>query len=196
MEIYRSTDGNTYAAYAPASALLATAYDGDLNCFSPSRGGEPHLHRRLPGCAGVRRRSHLLSGPAAGEKRGGHRQRLLYTLTRAFFLRRGPILLARVYGTAAYIDLDGNGRRELCASSGSTAQVFFQKKRRALRGGPGGPAGGGLAGGGVPVLQRLGHRRAVPAPLGRGARFRGGALSGHRLPLAVLRWGQLPGVPG
>lgn len=33
VEIYRSTDGNTYAAYAPASALLATAYDGDLNCF-------------------------------------------------------------------------------------------------------------------------------------------------------------------
>lgn len=38
-----------------------------------------------------------------------------------------PVLLARAYGTAAVIDLDGDGTDELCAASDSTAQMFFQR---------------------------------------------------------------------
>ena len=38
-----------------------------------------------------------------------------------------PVLLARACGTAAVIDLDGDGTDELCAASDSTAQVFFQR---------------------------------------------------------------------
>lgn len=41
-----------------------------------------------------------------------------------------PVLLARTYGTASVIDLDGDGADELCAASGPTAQVFFQRDGR------------------------------------------------------------------
>lgn len=41
-----------------------------------------------------------------------------------------PVLLARTYGTASVIDLDGDGADELCAASDSTAQVFFQRDGR------------------------------------------------------------------
>lgn len=41
-----------------------------------------------------------------------------------------PVLLARTCGTASVIDLDGDGADELCAASGPTAQVFFQRDGR------------------------------------------------------------------
>ena len=38
-----------------------------------------------------------------------------------------PVRLARAYGTAAAIDLDGDGADELCAASSTTAQIFFRR---------------------------------------------------------------------
>ena len=38
-----------------------------------------------------------------------------------------PVLLARTYGIASVVDLDGDGADELCAASDSTAQVFFRR---------------------------------------------------------------------
>ena len=38
-----------------------------------------------------------------------------------------PVRLARAYGTASAIDLDGDGADELCAASGATAQIFFRR---------------------------------------------------------------------
>lgn len=128
VEIYRSTDGNTYAAYAPASALLAAAYDGDLNCFFTfPEEAENHISiggfRDVLGYDGV-----VISyqDQLPGKNEVGTVSDY-YIFDEGIFSDGAPILLARVYGTAAYIDLDGNGQTELCASSGSTAQVFFQK---------------------------------------------------------------------
>lgn len=51
-----------------------------------------------------------------------------------------PMRLARVYGTAAAVDLDGDGMKELAASEQSDAQLIFQRDNTLYEVDPG-PAG-------------------------------------------------------
>ncbi len=126
VEIYRATDGSVHAAYAPASSLLDGEVTGEKQCFFtfPSEeritlGG----FRDLLGYDGV-----VISYPGQLPE-GGESVTVsdYYIFDDGLFSGGAPALLARVYGTASYIDLDGDGRMELCAVSGSTAQVFFRR---------------------------------------------------------------------
>lgn len=128
VEVYRSTDGNIYAAYAPASALLDAVYTGETNCFFtfPT---EAENHITLSGFRDVLGHDGVVisyQDRLPGKNEIGDVSDY-YIFDDGLFSGGGPALLARVYGSAAYIDLDGDGQTELCAASGSTAQVFFGK---------------------------------------------------------------------
>ena len=129
VEIYRATDGSVLASYAPVSSLLDAVYDGEKRCFFTFPGEEGITlggFRDVLGYDGV-----VISYP---DQLPGSSETVTvsdyYIFDDGLFSGGGPALLARVYGTASYIDLDGDGQMELCASSGSTAQVFFRRGGR------------------------------------------------------------------
>ena len=128
VEVYRSTDGSTYAACAPASSLLDAVYTGEKSCFFTFPAEAEHItlggFRDVMGSDGV-----MISYQSALPGQSGvGTVNDYYIFDEGFFSGGGtPALLARAYGSVAYIDLNGDGETELCASSGSTAQVFFRR---------------------------------------------------------------------
>lgn len=98
-----------------------------------------------------------------------------------------PMRLARVYGTAAAVDLDGDGTEELVASEQSDAQLIFQRDGALYEVDPG-PAGCFPPG---PDMQYqsfrlLGHRQPLPPHGGPGAPERTVRHHRHRPALDLL----------
>lgn len=127
VEIYRSSDGNLYAAYAPDSALPASGYGEDMNCFFtfPEEAEDITLggFRNVLGHDGV-----VISYTARmPESHDCETVSDYYIFDDGLFSGGSPALLARAYGTVTYTDLDGDGETELCAASDSTAQLFFRR---------------------------------------------------------------------
>ena len=120
--VYRSTDGSLYAAVAYDTGkddLGVTAWD--VGCFFtfPEETQDEEVTLSdfydLFGCSGV-----SITYPDHDSNRTVHDY---YTLSDS----GDPMRLARVYGTAAAVDLDGDGTEELVASEQSDAQLIFQR---------------------------------------------------------------------
>ena len=124
--IYRSTDGNLYAAVEYETAAGSGGMSvWDVGCFftfseDVADGDQVSLSSfDLFGRHGV-----VISYP------GQISAHQYGTINDYYYVddSGAPALLARAYGTPELLDLDGNGQNELAASSGSTAQLFFQRE--------------------------------------------------------------------
>ncbi len=136
VRIYRSTDGNVYAAVMQAEAagrngmaeweadvfFTVLALDGwndvnDVRLF---------FFHDLLGHSGftVSYSDYLTGGPG----RGGY----IDTVTDYYYLDNSgtPYLLAHAKGDAQLIDLNGDGALELCTASGASGQIFFLRDGR------------------------------------------------------------------
>ena len=120
---YRSTDGRTYVAVERGGrAVNGAMVDWEADCFLtlPEGGDESRLFF-----------FHDLFGhDGLTVSYTGRIQESIYgTITDYYtFDNNGtPSLLARAYGTVQEADLDGDGSKELAASSGDTAQLFFER---------------------------------------------------------------------
>lgn len=124
---YRSTDGNIYAARILSSAV---GPDGmlvwDVETFFTYPAGTDVDRLSLESFSLFGQTGVVVS--YEGEVTPNH-----YSTIRDYYAVAddGTVsLLLRTCGTASVIDLDGDGADELCAASGSTAQVFFQRDGR------------------------------------------------------------------
>ena len=135
VRIYRSTDGNVYAAIMRAEAVGRSGmaeWEADVFFTVPALDGWNDVNdvrlfffHGLLGHSGftVSYSDYLTGGPG----RGGY----IDTVTDYYYLDNSgtPYLLARAKGDAQPIDLNGDGALELCTASGVSGQIFF------LRGG-------------------------------------------------------------
>lgn len=136
VRIYRSTDGNVYAAVMQAEAAGRNGmaeWEADVFFTVPALDGWNDVNdvrlfffHDLLGHSGftVSYSDYLTGGPG----RGGY----IDTVTDYYYLDNNgtPYLLARAKGDAQLIDLDGDGINELCAASGASGQIFFQRDSR------------------------------------------------------------------
>lgn len=121
IDIYRSTDGNTYAALEVTLPSGETAMD----CFltfpedETFSGGMITDFYDLLGRNGV-----------AVSYNGWINDRYYGTFHDYYYVTDEgvPSLLARAYGNVCVSDLDGDGKFEIAASAGGPAQLFFQRE--------------------------------------------------------------------
>ena len=136
VRIYRSTDGNVYAAIMRAEAAGRNGmaeWEADVFFTVPARDGWNDVNdvrlfffHGLLGHSGftVSYSDYLTGGPG----RGGY----IDTVTDYYYLDNSgtPYLLAHAKGDAQLIDLDGDGALELCTASGVSGQIFFLRDGR------------------------------------------------------------------
>ena len=136
IRIYRSTDGNVYAAIMRAEAAGRNGmveWEADVFFTVPARDGWNDVNdvrlfffNGLLGHSGftVSYSDYLTGGPG----RGGY----IDTVTDYYYLDNSgtPYLLARAKGDAQLIDLNGDGALELCTASGASGQIFFLRDDR------------------------------------------------------------------
>ena len=136
VRIYRSTDGNVYAAVMQAEAAGRNGmaeWEADVFFTAPALDIQDlddtvrlFFFNDLLGHSGftVSYSDYLTGGPG----RGGY----IGTVTDYYYLDNSgtPYLLARVKGDCEAIDLDGDGENELCAASGVSGQFFFLRDNR------------------------------------------------------------------
>jgi beta-lactamase regulating signal transducer with metallopeptidase domain len=124
--IYRSTDGSLYAAVEYETAAgngVMTVWD--VGCFFTFPADTDPDRISCSFFSGLFGRSGVtISYP--GKISENHYN----TIYDYYYVddSGAPVLLARAYGEPKIIDLDGDGNTELCASAGSTAQLFFQRQ--------------------------------------------------------------------
>lgn len=137
LRVYRSTDGAIYAAIIRAEAVSSqqgiTQWEADVFFTAPALDVQDlddtvrlFFFHDLLGHSGftVSYLDYLTGGPG----RGGY----IGTVTDYYYLDNSgtPYLLARAKGDCEAIDLDGDGENELCAASGVSGQIFFQRDSR------------------------------------------------------------------
>ena len=136
VRIYRSTDGNVYAAVMQAEAAGRNGmaeWEADVFFTVPALDGWNDVNdvrlfffHDLLGHSGftVSYSDYLTGGPG----RGGY----IDTVTDYYYLDNSgtPYLLARAKGDAQLIDLNGDGALELCTASGASGQIFFLRDNR------------------------------------------------------------------
>lgn len=137
IRIYRSTDGNVYAAVMQSEAAGRdgmSEWEADVFFTFPNNADVSNDAERtdlfffedLMGYSGftVTYRDYLSGGPGQGGQIG--------EVTDYYYLDGDgvPCLLAHAKGDAQLIDLDGDGINELCAASGASGQIFFQRDSR------------------------------------------------------------------
>lgn len=137
LRVYRSTDGAIYAAIMRAEAVSSqqgiTQWEADVFFTAPALDVQElddtvrlFFFHNLLGHSGftVSYSDYLTGGPG----RGGY----IGTVTDYYYLDNSgtPYLLARAKGDCEAIDLDGDGENELCAASGASGQIFFQRDSR------------------------------------------------------------------
>ena len=136
VRIYRSTDGNVYAAIMRAEAAGRNGmaeWEADVFFTVPARDGWNDVNdvrlfffNGLLGHSGftVSYSDYLTGGPG----RGGY----IDTVTDYYYLDNSgtPYLLARAKGDAQPIDLNGDDALELCTASGASGQIFFLRDGR------------------------------------------------------------------
>ena len=136
VRIYRSTDGNVYAAVMQAEAAGRNGmaeWEADVFFTVPALDGWNDVNdvrlfffHDLLGHSGftVSYSDYLTGGPG----RGGY----IDTVTDYYYLDNSgtPYLLAHAKGDAQLIDLNGDGALELCTASGASGQIFFLRDGR------------------------------------------------------------------
>lgn len=136
IRIYRSTDGNVYAAVMQAEAAGRNGmaeWEADVFFTVPALDGWNDVNdvrlfffHDLLGHSGftVSYSDYLTGGPG----RGGY----IDTVTDYYYLDNSgtPYLLAHAKGDAQLIDLNGDGALELCTASGASGQIFFLRDGR------------------------------------------------------------------
>lgn len=136
VRIYRSTDGNVYAAVMQAEAAGRNGmaeWEADVFFTVPALDGwndandvRLFFFHDLLGHSGftVSYSDYLTGGPG----RGGY----IDTVTDYYYLDNSgtPYLLAHAKGDAQLIDLNGDGALELCTASGVSGQIFFLRDGR------------------------------------------------------------------
>ena len=136
VRIYRSTDGNVYAAVMQAEAAGRNGmaeWEADVFFTVPALDGWNDVNdvrlfffHDLLGHSGftVSYSDYLTGGPG----RGGY----IDTVTDYYYLDNSgtPYLLAHAKGDAQLIDLNGDGALELCTASGVSGQIFFLRDGR------------------------------------------------------------------
>ena len=136
VRIYRSTDGNVYAAVMQAEAAGRNGmaeWEADVFFTVPALDGWNDVNdvrlfffHDLLGHSGftVSYSDYLTGGPG----RSGY----IDTVTDYYYLDNSgtPYLLAHAKGDAQLIDLNGDGALELCTASGASGQIFFLRDGR------------------------------------------------------------------
>ena len=137
IRIYRSTDGNVYAAVMQSEAAgrdgmseweadVFFTFPNNVDVSNDAERTDLFFFEDLMGYSGftVTYRDYLSGGPGQGGYIG--------TVTDYYYLDNSgtPYLLARVKGDCEAIDLDGDGENELCAASGVSGQFFFLRDNR------------------------------------------------------------------
>ena len=136
IQIYRSTDGNVYAAVMQSEAVGRNGmaeWEADVFFTVPALDGWNDVNdvrlfffHDLLGHSGftVSYSDYLTGGPG----RGGY----IDTVTDYYYLDDSgtPYLLAHAKGDAQLIDLNGDGALELCTASGASRQIFFLRDGR------------------------------------------------------------------
>lgn len=137
IRIYRSTDGNVYAAVMQSEAAgrdgmseweadVFFTFPNNVDVSNDAERTDLFFFEDLMGYSGftVTYRDYLSGGPG----RGGY----IGTVTDYYYLDNSgtPYLLAHAKGDAQLIDLNGDGALELCAASGVSGQFFFQRDSR------------------------------------------------------------------
>ena len=137
IRIYRSTDGNVYAAVMQSEAAgrdgmseweadVFFTFPNNVDVSNDAERTDLFFFEDLMGYSGftVTYRDYLSGGPG----RGGY----IGTVTDYYYLDNSgtPYLLAHAKGDAQLIDLNGDGALELCAASGVSGQFFFLRDNR------------------------------------------------------------------
>lgn len=137
IRIYRSTDGNVYAAVMQSEAAgrdgmseweadVFFTFPNNVDVSNDAERTDLFFFEDLMGYSGftVTYRDYLSGGPGQGGQIG--------EVTDYYYLDGDgvPCLLAHAKGDAQLIDLDGDGINELCAASGASGQIFFQRDSR------------------------------------------------------------------
>lgn len=137
IRIYRSTDGNVYAAVMQSEAAgrdgmseweadVFFTFPNNVDVSNDAERTDLFFFEDLMGYSGftVTYRDYLSGGPGQGGQIG--------EVTDYYYLDGDgvPCLLARVKGDCEAIDLDGDGENELCAASGVSGQFFFLRDNR------------------------------------------------------------------
>lgn len=137
IRIYRSTDGNVYAAVMQSEAAgrdgmseweadVFFTFPNNVDVSNDAERTDLFFFEDLMGYSGftVTYRDYLSGGPGQGGQIG--------EVTDYYYLDGDgvPCLLAHAKGDAQLIDLDGDGINELCAASGASGQIFFLRDGR------------------------------------------------------------------
>lgn len=137
IRIYRSTDGNVYAAVMQSEAAgrdgmseweadVFFTFPNNVDVSNDAERTDLFFFEDLMGYSGftVTYRDYLSGGPGQSGQIG--------EVTDYYYLDGDgvPCLLAHAKGDAQLIDLDGDGINELCAASGASGQIFFQRDSR------------------------------------------------------------------
>lgn len=137
IRIYRSTDGNVYAAVMQSEAAgrdgmseweadVFFTFPNNVDVSNDAERTDLFFFEDLMGYSGftVTYRDYLSGGPGQAGQIG--------EVTDYYYLDGDgvPCLLAHAKGDAQLIDLDGDGINELCAASGASGQIFFQRDSR------------------------------------------------------------------
>ena len=137
LRVYRSTDGNVYAAVMQSEAAgrdgmseweadVFFTFPNNVDVSNDAERTDLFFFEDLMGYSGftVTYRDYLSGGPGQGGQIG--------EVTDYYYLDGDgvPCLLAHAKGDAQLIDLDGDGENELCAASGVSGQIFFLRDNR------------------------------------------------------------------
>ena len=137
IQIYRSTDGNVYAAVMQAEAVgrdgmseweadVFFTFPNNVDVSNDAERTDLFFFEDLMGYSGftVTYGDYLSGGPGRGGQIG--------EVTDYYYLDGDgvPCLLAHAKGDTTIMDLDGDGINELCAASGASGQIFFQRDGR------------------------------------------------------------------
>lgn len=125
VRIYRSTDGNTYAAIMYASRAGRDGMtEWDAGCFLTLPENTDGDRVDMTGFSDLFGHSGVVIS-YDGKISENH----FNTINDYFYFDdNAPVLLARTFGTSTALDLDGDGANELVASAGDFAQIFFQRE--------------------------------------------------------------------
>lgn len=137
IQIYRSTDGNVYAAVMQSEAVgrdgmseweadVFFTFPNNVDVSNDAERTDLFFFEDLMGYSGftVTYGDYLSGGPGRGGQIG--------EVTDYYYLDGDgvPCLLAHAKGDTTIMDLDGDGINELCAASGASGQIFFQRDSR------------------------------------------------------------------